>query len=214
MTTFGTSAYLKLLAFNAKPRDTEIRKRLTPQNGGYDFHKAMRQIATAYASGTASWAETAAKLKAIKNPAERKSATSAAKVLINWVGGRQICFPRSSDLHAVSPNGIYSVKFSPDFEIDIDGTITRIHIWNTLQPDINLRSAIGTLGLFVPEDRPNSIGVLSLRSKELFLPADFKSARDLAKFLALDIEKRFARITDEKRERPTKDRGSEKGIGV
>lgn len=52
------------------------------------------------------------------------------------------------------------------------------------------------LGLFVPETAPRSIGVLSLRTNELFLPTDYSSARDLARLLALDVERRISRIVD------------------
>jgi hypothetical protein len=183
MTTFGTSAYLKLLALNPRPRDTEIRKRLRPQKGGYDFHKTMRRIVTEYASGTIDWARTEARLKAIKKPAERQSATSAAAALVHWADGRSIRLLHDSELHASSPNGIYSVRFLPDFEIDLDGTATRVHIWNTIKPDIKLREAIGTLGLFVPQNAPRSIGILSLRSGELFLPTNVESSRDIARLL-------------------------------
>lgn len=213
MTTFGTSAYIKLLAANPKPRDTEIRKRLSPTKGGYDFHKTMRQIATSYTSGAATWAETEARLKAIKKSAERNSATSAVAALFNWVDQRPIRILHNSDVYAASPNGIFSVRFSPDFEIDLGGTITRIHIWNTVSSIINLRAAIGTLGLFVPEDRPSSIGILSLRSGELFLPSNFESARDLGRMLAIDVERRFLRIADEEREGRHKSGGSERRAG-
>ena len=210
MTTFGTSAYLKLLALNPKPRDTEIRKRLGTQKGGYDFHKAMRRIVTEYASATVDWNTTETRLKAISKLPERKSAISAAATLMSWINGRPIRLLKDLKQHAASPNGIYSVNFSPDFEIQLDGIATKIHLWNTIRPPIKLREAIGTLGLFVPDDAPKSIGILSLRTGELFIPSDVQSARDLARMLALDIERRFLRVTEEEhRERP-KDRGMDK----
>lgn len=213
MPTFGTSAYLKLLALNPQPKDTEIRNRLGERKRGYDFHKAMRRIATECASGAASWGMTQERLKAIKTPAERQSATSAARALLRWVDGRAIRLLQDADQQVASPNGIYSVKFSPDFEIDLGGTVTRVHIWNTIRPAIKLREAIGTLGLFVPDDRPQSIGVLSLRTNELFLPVNVESSRELARVLALDVERRFARIATEDSARRSKGRGSEKRTG-
>ncbi len=206
MTTFGTSAYLKLLALNPKPRDTEIRKRFVVSKRPYDFHKAMRKIVTEYASGGVDWTTTEARLNAIKKLPERNSATSAAHALAGWINGRQIKPFGNAGFRASSPNGIYSVKFSPDFEIEIGGRSTSIHIWNTLKPPIKIREAIGMLGLFVPDQVPESLGVLSLRTGELFLPTDAKSARDLARILALDIEKRLKRIAEEAEGRASKDK--------
>lgn len=199
MTTFGTSAYLKLLGLNPKPRDTELRDRISSTGGGgYDFHKAMRRIASEFASDKADWATTKARLKTIKRRPERQSATAAAFAFKRWVNGRSIRLLTNSDQKISSPNDVFSIKFSPDFEIELDGVPTRIHIWNTKRPHIRIREAIGTLGHFVIEDKPSSIGVLSLRTGELFLPTNFSSSRELARILAIDIEKRFRRIFDER----------------
>lgn len=198
MTTFGTSAYLKLLALNPQPRDSEIRKRIWPNDGsGYDFHKAMRRIATDFAGGIADWNTTKAKLKAIRKPEERKSATSAAFALKRWVADRPIRLTDSVEQKSASPNEMFSIRFTPDFEIDLDEVPTRVHIWNTKKPSIRIREAVGTLGHFVSEATPRSIAILSLRTGELFVPVDYSSSRELARILALDIEKRFTRISEE-----------------
>lgn len=198
MTTFGTSAYLKLLGLNPQPRDTELRKRIWPTtDGGYDYHKAMRGIATGFASGSADWRTTKAALKAIKRPDERISATSATFALMRWVNGRSIRPVAIGEQKAQSPNALFSIKFTPDFELDLNGTLTRIHIWNTKKPLIRLREAIGTLGLFVSEESPHSIAILSLRTGELFVPTDYERAHKLAVLLAVDIEKRLTRISEE-----------------
>lgn len=198
MTTFGTSAYMKLLGLNPKPRDTELRDRILPTGGGgYDFHKAMRRIASEFASDEADWTTTKARLRAIKKRPERESATAAAFAFKRWGNGRSIRLLADSEQRVSSPNEVFSIKFSPDFEIELDGVPTRIHIWNTKKPHIRIREAIGTLGHFVTEDSPSSIGVLSLRTGELFLPTDYSSSRELARILAIDIEKRFLRISGE-----------------
>jgi len=199
MTTFGTSAYMKLLALNSRPRDTEIHKRLWKTGGGgYDFHKAMRKIATEFAGQKADWISTRAKLKAITKTAERKSAIAATFALTRWVAGRQIqLLPEDPGIIVSSPNEKFSVKFYPDFEIELNGQPTRVHVWNTKNPPIRIREAIGTLGLFVSEHAPQSIAILSLRSNECFVPTDYESASALARYLALDIERRFSHIADE-----------------
>lgn len=200
MTTFGTSAYIKLLALNPQPRDTEIRKRIwSVKKGGYDFHRAMRQIVTEFAAQKVDWATTKARLKRIKKPPERQSATAAAFALIRWVDGRPIRLVDAEET-VPSPTGVFSIKFSPDFEIDIDGVATRVHIWNTKWPRVRIREAVGALGHFVSEKLPNSVAVLSLRTNELFVPTDYASASDLARILALDIERRYTRILSERGE--------------
>ncbi|MBO6725107.1 MAG: hypothetical protein JJ911_05530 [Rhizobiaceae bacterium] len=202
MTTFGTSAYLKLLALNPQPRDTEIRNRIWSTRGNpYDFHKAMRRTATAFAAGIDDWPSTRAKLKSIRKPAERISATAAVFALKRWVNDRPIRLLRGNERKIASPNEIFSVKFSPDFEIDLDGVLTQVHIWNTKKPTLRLREAIGMLGLFCASETPSSIAVVSLRTSELFLPTNYESARDLARILAIDVERRFTRIAEERRER-------------
>lgn len=205
MTIFGTSAYLKLLALNPQPRDTELRKRIWPTGGnGYDFHRAMRRISTEFASGAIDWTSTKARLKAIKKPEERKSAISASFALVRWVKSRPIRLIDGAERTVSSPNDTFAVRFTPDFEIDLDGVATQVHIWNTKKPTIRIREAIGTLGLFVSKDKPRSIAILSLRTGELFLPVNYGSARELGQLLALDIERRFARLVEEYSERHSK----------
>ncbi len=199
MTKFGTSAYLKLLGLNPKPQNTSIKERLKPSKDGYDFHRKMRRLATDFASGAVNYETTQALLKGISRDAERKSAISAISDLVRWLDGRPI---RPTD-NAVdvqsSPNGIFSVKFAPDFEMELSGSPVRIHMWNTIKPEITLREAIGVLGLFVNDEHPTSIGILSLRSGELFVPDNGPKSRELARFLALDIERKFARVIEEMR---------------
>lgn len=197
MPTFGTSAYLRLLALNPQPRDTELRKRIrSTGSSGYDFHRAMRRIATEFAAGIHDWNTTKPRLKAITKPAERKSATSATFALTRWLAGRPIRLCQTEQT-VQSPNDVFSIKFSPDFEMDINGIPTQVHIWNTMKPPIRLREAIGTLGLFVPESSPQSVAILSLRSSELFVPTNYESARELARRLAQDVERRYSRISSE-----------------
>lgn len=213
MTTFGTSAYLKLLALNPRPRDTELRKRIwSPGYAGYDFHKAMRRIATEFSAEIADWPTTRAKLKAIKNPAERKSATPATFALMRWIDRRPIRLI-NTERKISSPNSVFSIKFSADFEIDIDGFPTQVHLWNTKTPAIRFREAIGVLGHFATEDTPRSVAILTLRTGELFLPSTYESARQLARTLALDVEERFIRISSEADRATRKAPPAERRIG-
>ena len=48
MPTFGFSAFLKLICLNDRPSRTQLRSRLQPSEGGYDFHRSLRQRAQRY----------------------------------------------------------------------------------------------------------------------------------------------------------------------
>lgn len=206
MLNFGTSAYLKLLALNSKPRDTEIRKRLQPSKKGYDYYRAMRRIATNYSARSATWEETLVALQAIKKQSERNDATIAVKRLAQWLGDRAIKPAIDCEKHVSSPSGEFSVRFRPDFEMDVDGVPTHVHIWNTLKPVPKLREAVGVLGLFCGQDDTVQQAILSLRTGELFVAKSVESAQQLALLLARDIEKRIQRIKEESADRRRDDR--------
>ncbi|MDQ0332496.1 hypothetical protein QFZ88_004823 [Mesorhizobium sp. YL-MeA3-2017] len=206
MLNFGTSAYLKLLALNPKPRDSVIRKRLAGGSGGYDFHKAMRRIAVGNACGRLSQSQVQAELSRIQRLPERKAATAATEYLPKCLGGIGVRELRNTDQTAQSPLGYFTVRFSPDFEMEHDGKVVHVHIWNTAKPPLNLREAIGTMGLFGREGASHTLGILSLRTGELFVLQDVTSARQLAALLANDIERRIDRIRDELDRPSTEDR--------
>lgn len=188
--TFGTSAYLKLLGLNPKPRSTELRKRRSPSGGGYDFHKTMRRIAATFVSGELSIEQVHAELARIVNQPERQSAIHAVNQLTSWLDGtpaRRVM----NENRVPSPNGLFSVRFSPDIEVFRDGRPTLIHLWNTKQPKLTTREAIGTLGLFSREYRDEDIAVLCLRQCQLFVLTERTKAEELARLLALDVERRL-----------------------
>jgi hypothetical protein len=192
--TFGTSAYLKLLALNPKPRSTEVRKRRSPSGGGYDFHKAMRRIAAGYVSGELSIEQVHAEFARITSLPERQSAIQAVNQLTGWLSGtpaRRI----SAERRVASPNGVFSVKFSPDIEVSRGGRRIFIHLWNTKQPKLAAREAIGTLGLFCHEYEDADIAVLCLRQRHLFVLTEQTKSEELARLLALDLERRL--LSDE-----------------
>jgi len=201
MLNFGTSAYLKLLALNPKPRDTEIRKRLSADGKGYDFHKAMRRIARTHAAGSISWEQAQTELQSIRKVPEGNAAIAAVENFAKWVGKRHITSLSNNEHRSISPSELFSVIFTPDFEIELNDSKIRVHIWNTAQPTINLREAVGTLGLFAHTDDAFRIGILSLGSGELFAIADADQSRELAMLLARDIDQRILRLRAETADR-------------
>lgn len=200
MINFGTSAYLKLLAINPKPRDSELCKRLKPSENGYDYHRAMRRIASQYATGELDIGGVQSQLKTIGRLPERTSAVGAINQLTNWLNHRTGKPVKGVDKKYVSPRGLFSVKFSPDFAIDIDGKSTLIHLWNTKKPALSSREAIGTLGLFAPEYTDSNAGVLCLRTSHLYVYSEATNAGELPHLLARDVEKRISRISEDTHE--------------
>lgn len=192
--TFGTSAYLKLLALNPTPRTTALRKRRSPSGGGYDFHRAMRRIAASYVSKELSIEQVHAEFAKIANLPERRSAIQAVNQLTGWLGTTPATRV-SSERRIISPNDIFLVRFTPDIEVLRDGRRMLIHLWNTKQPTLTAREAIGTLGLFCQEYREADIAVLCLRQQRLFTLTQSTQAEELARLLALDVERRL--LSDE-----------------
>jgi hypothetical protein len=199
--TFGTSAYLKVLGLNPKPRSTELRKRRSPTGGGYDFHKAMRRIAASFVSGELSVEQVHTEFARIANLPERQSAIHAVNQLARWLNGKS-ARRVTIENRAFSPNGVFSVRFNPDIEVSLDGRRTLIHLWNTKQPKLTNREAIGALGLFCHEYLDEDIAVLCLRQRQLFVLTEKPKAEELARLLAMDVERRLlsdeADIVDER----------------
>lgn len=191
MLNFGTSAYLKLLALKPKARDRELKKRLMPDGGGYDFHKAMRRIAVGYASGKYTKNELQSKIANITRDAERNAAAIAVPRFYEWLGGRPIHALDDAELRAESPSGHFSVKFSPDFEIEHGGKSIHVHLWNTANPKIDERDVIGTMGLFAQQNIFYSLGILSLQSLDFFVINDIKSSQTISALIASQIENRI-----------------------
>jgi hypothetical protein len=45
MPSFGISAFLRIVHMNPRPQRSELRRRFTPREGGYDFHSSLRRLA-------------------------------------------------------------------------------------------------------------------------------------------------------------------------
>ena len=89
MINFGTSAYLKILALNPRPKDTQLKNRLTPSDSGYDFHRSMRQIAPKFAAGKLDAEATVKALSSIKKTPERLFIQTFTKKIL---GNMKFCF--------------------------------------------------------------------------------------------------------------------------
>lgn len=173
MPTFGFSAYLKLLCLNSRPQRTEVRKRLQPSGSGYDFHRSLHVLSRRHVLGGESFLQLAPEfLKIVKEP-ERNSARVGIENLIDW---RKKHAGLVFDVGGVtydSPNGVYKVKYAPDFGVILNGRKTAIHIWNTKRPKLEDRFVYGSLSLVSKaysgiEGGPEDVAVLSLRDNRIY----------------------------------------------
>lgn len=169
-TTFGFSAFIKLVSLNQRPRITEMRKRLRPSaGGGYDFHKLTRELLHRLLVDGVSPDELVAAAELIKNPYEKASAITAIKRFVELrgaFGGTPFELPEAT---YESPAGVFKVKLQPDFGSIVSGVRMGIHVWNTKEPPLDARLARAALSLFGHrfEDLVDDLAVLDLRKATL-----------------------------------------------
>lgn len=178
MTTFGFSAFLKMLSLPVRPQRTEMRNRLLPSVGqGYDFHRQFRLLARRHLSGGEPLADLLAETERYGNAAEGRAARDALRFLESWrerTPGRLMAFePRTWE----SPNSIFKVSFTPDFGIELGGIPTAVHIWKTQKPPLDARMTYTALSLFSDQyaataGQPSDLAVLSVLDGRLYRLSD------------------------------------------
>jgi hypothetical protein len=203
MSTFGFSAFLKMLSLNDRPQRTEMRKRLLPSSGsGYDFHRQFRLLAHRYLSGGEALADLIAEAEAFGNEAEGRAAGEALMFLEEWRAdfpGRLFAFAPAV---WESPSGVFKVRYAPDFGIEIGGIRVAVHIWKTQRPPLDARMTYAALSLF-PElyagqgDAPQDLAVLSVTTGRLYRLSEVPDQSVLAARVVGFIETLIEDITDE-----------------
>lgn len=203
MTTFGFSAFLKMLSLNDRPQRTEMRNRLRPSSGsGYDFHRQFRLLAHRFLGGGEDLARLVAETHGFGNVAEGQAAREALELLQEWRGrtpGALFSFePRVWE----SPSGAFAVRYTPDFGIEIDGVRVAVHIWKTQRPPLDARMTYVALSLFsdlysdVPSG-PDDVAVLSVIDGRLYRLSDVPDQSILAGRVTTAIEHLMEEIGDE-----------------
>ncbi|MCA0022925.1 MULTISPECIES: hypothetical protein [unclassified Mesorhizobium] len=206
MSTFGTSAYLKLISLNPKPQRTELRKRLSPSDASYDFHRSLRLHANrllAKGEGIESVLESVGRIAKLP---ERTSAQSGLATLLRWrISHPSKLFEVKSHIYT-SPNNVFKLGFSVDFGTVIDGRRCAVHLWNTKNPPISKRLTIGALSL-IKQSYPevDNLVVLSLLDSQLFWSVEDARYTSIGHSTALRIEEVILSVEEELR-LPTKDR--------
>lgn len=199
MPTFGFSAFLKLINLNERPRRTEIRKRLYPSGGGYDFHKKTRQLATGFLVEGRPLEECLEMAALITSPSERRSAVSALNALAMWRDAHPGRMVDVAERTYESPAGMFKVRFLPDFGVSMSGRVVAVHIWNSLTPRLQPRLVRAALALIAPlyGGVIDDLSVLSLRTGELISLGDPADSELTAGRLVDLIEDIFIDLRDD-----------------
>ena len=202
MPTFGFSAYLKLICLNSKPQIREVRKRLEPDGSGYDFHKSLRALCRKYILNKEDILELTQSAQKIVQAPERNSALYGLRNLANWRAENPGTVVEFEPATFQSPADIFSVRFVPDFGIEIGTRRTAVHIWNTKRPELERRFVYGALALFPAvyagmAHRPDDVAVLSLRNENLYCLSDVGDATAFGLAVATAIEKLFQKVAQE-----------------
>lgn len=203
MPTFGFSAFLKMLSLNPRPQRTEMKNRLLPSSGGgYDFHRQFRLLAHRYLSKGEALTDLFAETESYGDAAEGRQAREALEFLEEWretFTGPVFSFePRTWE----SPRGIFKVRYTADFGIEIDGVRVAVHIWKTQRPSLDPRMTYVALSLFSElyvdhQDGPQDFAVLSVLDGRLYRLSDIQDQGVFAERVARFIENLIEDVIDE-----------------
>lgn len=202
MSTFGFSAFLKLLSLNAKPQRWQVNSRLSGgSGGGYDFHRSLRLRVHRYLVEGESIDDLVASASEITREAEQRSVKAGLERLEKWRGehpGEVIHFEPA--LYS-APTGLFKVSFIPDFGVEIDGRATAIHVWNTAAPDLVDRMVYAALSLLpiayaADKGAPADYGVLSLQTGRLYRLSDVGDYSLIGERVVASLEEVFRDVLE------------------
>lgn len=201
MPTFGFSAFLKLLSLNPRPQRREVRVRLSPSDGGYDFHRSLRLRTNRLLVDREDLLSLIQEASALGNPAERRSLEAGLRQLDAWneaTGGEVL--EAASAIYS-SPAREFKVSFVPDFGYRIAGQQVAVHVWNTGTVDLSERMTYAALTLaasaYDSENKPADFAVLSLPDKRLFRLSEVGDQSRLAGIVAANIDQLFESVRTE-----------------
>ena len=201
MTTFGFSAFLKLLSLNPKPQRREVRLRLSPSESGYDFHRSLRLRSARLIVNGEELDSLVAEAASLGNPAERRSLVSGLRQLDAWRAanpGSVLTVP--SSVYS-SPNGEFKLSFVPDFGYQLGCQAVAIHVWNTGTVQLSERMVYAALSLahsaYVGDMIPDDVAVLSLPDDRLFRLSDVADQARLAGIVAANLDRSFEAVREE-----------------
>ncbi|WP_288429866.1 hypothetical protein [uncultured Agrobacterium sp.] len=196
VTTFGFSAFLRLLDANERPQKTSIKQRHVPSDGGHDFHRSFHTSIRRMLTGKSTFKEEIKAAQNIKQAPERRSAKIGIVRFLRWylaLSTKGAIYPAVT---LTSPQGFFRVKFDPDCIVNLNGRRTAVHVWNSNEK-INSDYALAALSLVAAKfpltlDRPDDFAVLSLKSGDIYKWSDAnKEHRNLALHLMTHLDRVF-----------------------
>jgi hypothetical protein len=198
MLSFGTSAYLKLISLNTKPQRTELRKRLSPSDSSYDFHRSLRLHASRLLVKGERLESVLESVGHIKKAPERTSVQAGLAALLTWRAQYPAPLFEVKRYVYTSPNSVFRLNFSADFGTVINGKRCGVHLWNTKKPPLAERLTIGVLSL-MKENYPelNNIVVLSLLDSRLFWSVEDTRHVAIGQSISLRIEETILSVEEE-----------------
>jgi hypothetical protein len=202
MPTFGLSAFLKLICLNEQPGRTQMRARLSPSTGGYDFHRSLRLRAHRYLVDREPMEDVMASIAQIVRVPEQTSARLGLQRLEEWRAAHPGAIIPYAPVTYESPAGLFKVTFTADFGVRMGVDGVAVHLWNTASPALSPRMVYAALSLFEPlyaasDKRPNDLAVLSLREPRLYRLSEAGRFAGLGASLADRIEEMMRDVTNE-----------------
>ena len=198
MTTFGFSAFLKLLSLNPRPQRREIRQRLSPTEGGYDFHRSLRLKSSRLMIDGEDLGGLIDEAALLGNPAERRSLESGLRLLSAWREanpGEVIAIPPTL---YTSPAQRFKVSYVPDFGYHLGGHALAVHLWNTGTVNLVPRMTYVALAMVASSYQgdvvPDDVAVLSLPENRLYRLSDVPDQSRLAGIVAANLDAIFENV--------------------
>jgi hypothetical protein len=202
MPTFGLSAFLKLICLNDRPGRTQMRARLSPSTGGYDFHRSLRLRVHRYLVEGEPIENIIASIGEIARTPEQASARVGLQRLEEWRRAHPGAIIPFAPVTYESPSGLFKVNFTANFGVQIGRDAVAVHLWNTATPELSPRMVYATLSLFAPvyaatDKPPDDIAVLSLREPRLYRFSEAGRYAGLGASLANRIEEMLRDVSQE-----------------
>lgn len=202
MPTFGFSAFLKLICLSERPGRSQMRARLSPSTGGYDFHRSLRLRAHRYLVDGEPVEDVVASIAEIVRAPEQLSARVGLERLEQWRREHPGAIVPFAPVTFESPAGLFKVVFTPNFGVRIGRAAVAVHLWNTAKPTLAPRMVYAALSLFpsiyaAADNPPDDIAVLSLREPRLYRLSEAGRFAGLGASLAGRIEDMLRDVSDE-----------------
>lgn len=190
---------------NPRPQRSELRRRFTPREGGYDFHSSLRRLAHRLLVEGESLENVLAATAAIAQEPERRSAQTGLRQLVAWRTMNPGPVLRFESATVQSPGETFRVTFTPNVGLLVDGQSVAVHVWNTTMPRLEPRLVRAVLSLFVDsyrssENPPEDLAVLCLRTMRLIRLGNALEVAPLGLLIARGIDGIFQEVEREIRE--------------